>query len=156
MLALKKSFSMHRILLRSPIALLTFLIGVAAGQIWSFIRPPFLTCQGSPTTYVVLRDNGLDPFIVIGIDERVSEEDLCTTLRKVADEHQNDPAREYWLGQEHLTVRAYLMRNGVRSHFQAATLYRYIPIRNPPEAAQQDGPREDRVYRSFWLARRSL
>ena len=92
---------MHRILLQLPIALLTFLIGIAIGQLWSFIRPPSVTCQGNPTAYVVLRDNRLDPFIVIGIDEKVSEQDLCATLRQVANEHQNDPAREYWLGQEH-------------------------------------------------------
>ena len=147
---------MRRILLHSPIALLTFLIGVTAGQIWSFIWPRPANCQGSPASYVVLRDNPLEPFIMIGIDENVSEDDLCATLSKVADEHQNDPAREYWLGQEHLTVRARLMRNGVPSYFQAATLYRYIPIRYPLEAAQQDGPREDRIYRSFWLARRTL
>jgi len=146
---------MRRIALHSPLALLTFVIGIAASQIWSFIWPPSVRCQGKPEPYVILRDNGLSPFIAIGIDEGVGENNLRATLRQVADEHQNDPAREYWI-EEHLTIRAYLMRNGGTSYFQAATLYRYIPIRYPLEVAQKDGPREDLFYKSLWLARRSL
>lgn len=147
--------NMSSIALRPVVALVTFLIGISASQIWFFIWPTSLACQGTPVPYVILADNGLSPIIAIGVDEGVREQDLYATLRQVADEHQNDPAREYWI-QEHLTIRAYLFRNGVASYFPAATLYRYIPIRNPPEAAQKDGPRADLFRRSPWLARRSL
>lgn len=150
-----KTLNMSRIAHRPVVALLTFLIGISASQTWFFIWPTSLACQGTPAPYVILVDNGLNPFISIGVDEGVSEQDLYATLRQVADKHQNDPAREYWIA-DHLTIHAYLIRNGLSSRFPATTLYRYIPIRYPLEAAQKDGPRADVFRRSLWLARRSL
>jgi hypothetical protein len=100
---------MNPIALRPVVALLTFLIGISA-SIWLFIWPTSLACQGTPAPYIILADNGLYPLIAIGVEEGVSEQDLYATLRKVADEHQNDPVREYWV-EEHLTVRAYLIRS---------------------------------------------
>jgi hypothetical protein len=68
--------------------------------------------------------------ISIGVDADVSERQLCATLSQAADEHMNDPARDY-LFAPYLRVEAYLMKGGRQNSVLAGRVRRYVPPKNP-------------------------
>ena len=130
----------------------TFNIGIRVIPALNYFLPPYQRRTHKSVSYVIPNDNKLSPFIEIEVDASVSSEELCATLAEVADKHQNDAAREYWV-TEYLTVRAYLVKDGKRSYFQAGTLYRYIPVRYPvPETKG----RPDEFHTKVWLAKLSI
>jgi hypothetical protein len=132
--------------------IITFNVGVRIIPTWNYFLPPYEKGTHKSVSYMIPNDNGLNPFIEIEVDANVSSEELCATLAEVADKHQNDAAREYWV-TEYLTVRAYLVKDGKRSYFQSGTLHRYIPVRYPvPETKGKP----DEFYTQVWLAKLSL
>ncbi len=128
------------------------MFGIYATSMWAHFIPPYTKGIDEPVPYEVLADNGISHVIEIGVDANVSRSQLCATMNNVADTNQDDPAREYWIGED-LIVRAYLVRDGRKSYFKAGTLYRYIPVKHPV-TEKEDRP--DRFYTSVWLARLSL
>jgi len=81
------------------------------------------------TSYKVIEDN-MGTKVIIGLRADVNEEELRATLRKAADDHQNDPARDY-LGSMYLWVEAYLVLDGRQSATSAGILRRCVPFDNP-------------------------
>lgn len=81
--------------------------------------------------YEILYDD-MGMLIRIGVEADVNEEQLRATLVKVADEHQDDTARDY-LTSMYLWVEAYLIRDRRQSGISAGRLRRYVPPGNPEE-----------------------
>src|SRR5438270_10623841 len=77
---------------------------------------------------VVYEDNG--SLIQIAVSANISEEQLRATLLKVANQHQDDPARDY-LMSDYLWVEAYLTSGEHRSKEAAGSIARYVPWTNP-------------------------
>ena len=106
----------------------TLIIGVLAHIVWLSYNPPFVK-ERDTVRYVMLADNMIT-IIAIGVDANISERQLYATLSQAADEHMNDPARDY-LFFPYLIVEAYLIKDGKESSEIAGTLRRYVPPRNP-------------------------
>ena len=87
--------------------------------------------SGEGVSYSLL-DDDMGTIIKIGVVPTISEKELRATLVKAADEHQDDPARDY-LGSMFLRVEAYLVKDGKQSTAKAGTLVRYVPPGNPAE-----------------------
>ena len=119
---------MRRILLKLLVLIVTLVIGVSADVAWSSYNPPFVK-ERDRVHYVMLADNMIT-IIAIGVDSNVSERQLFATLSQAADEHMNDPARDY-LFVPCLEVEAYLIKDGKESSKIAGRLRRYVPPRNP-------------------------
>jgi len=81
--------------------------------------------------YKILSDD-LGSVLTIGLEESVTEDQLRATLVKAANEHQDDPARDY-LTSMFLSIDAYLVRNGNQSKIPAGQLKRRVPPGNPRE-----------------------
>jgi hypothetical protein len=119
---------MRKVLLKPLVLIVTLMIGVLAHVAWLSCNPPFVK-ERDTVPYVLLADNMIT-IITIGVDANVSERQLHATLSQAADEHMNDPAREYlWFPS--LTVDAYLIRDGKESSEIAGSLRRYVPRGNP-------------------------
>jgi hypothetical protein len=119
---------MRRILLKLSALIVTFIIGVLAHIVWLSCNPPFVK-ERDTVGYVVLADN-LITIMAIGVDASISERQLYATLSQAADEHMNDPGRDY-LWFPYLNVEAYLIKDGKESSQIAGSLRRYVPPRNP-------------------------
>lgn len=87
--------------------------------------------QSQAVAYQILNDE-MGTVIRIGIEPDVNESQLRATLAKAANEHQDDPARDY-LTSMVLWVEAYLVREGRQSSIPAGRLRRYVPPGNPAE-----------------------
>lgn len=98
--------------------------------------------QGQAVSYKILNDE-MGTIIRIGIEPDVNEDELRATLAKAANEHQDDPARDY-LASMVLWVEAYLVREERQSTIPAARLRRYVPPGNPAER------RSMKVDRAKW------
>src|SRR5713101_1504298 len=81
--------------------------------------------------YRILSDD-MGTIIRIGVDPDISEEQSRTTLATAANEHQDDPARDY-LASMYLWVEAYLVKDGRQSGTPAGRIQRYVPPGNPAE-----------------------
>jgi|SRR5215831_17681124 len=81
-------------------------------------------------SYEVLEDE-MGSVIHIGVPFEINEAQLRAMLVKAANDHQDDPARDY-IGL-YLTVEAYLVQNGRPSTTPAGRLKRYVPLKNPQE-----------------------
>jgi hypothetical protein len=95
-------------------------------------RPHAASQLKQPTTHVnyqILQDD-LGTIIKIGVECPIDEKHLKSTLLKIADEHQDDAARDY-LTSKYLYVRAYLISGAKQSSVAAGALRRYVPLRNP-------------------------
>jgi hypothetical protein len=68
--------------------------------------------------------------IRIGVKSNVNEEQLRVTLVNAANEHQDDPGRDY-LTSMFLWVEAYLEKDGQQSAIPAGRLRRSVPLENP-------------------------
>ena len=119
---------MRRILLKLLALIVTLIIGVLTHNAWLSYNPAFVK-ERDTVPYVMLADN-MVTIIVIGVDANISERQLHATLSQAADEHMNDPAREY-LFFPHLNVEAYLIKDGKQSCEKAGSLGRHVPPRNP-------------------------
>ena len=82
-------------------------------------------------SYEVL-DDYMGTTIKIGVVSTINEKELRATLAKAADDHQDDPARDY-LTSRFLVIEAYLKKDGRQSNTPAGTLRRYIPPGNAGE-----------------------
>ena len=90
--------------------------------------------------------------ILLAVSPRITEDELRAALKKVADERQDDPARDYLF--DRLWVIAYLEARGRCSRREAGRLGRFVPARNPPPSAP---PREkDLVTIRLRDARRTM
>jgi hypothetical protein len=104
---------------------------------------------------VVYEDNG--SFIQIAVPADINEEQLRATLVKVANERQDDPARDY-LMSEYLWIEARLIQGERQSKETAGSLARYVPWTNP-EARRRlkvDRSMFDKFSISLDRAKRSL
>ena len=119
---------MRRILLKLLAFIATLIIGVLTHIVWLSCNPPFVK-ERDTVRYAMLADNMIT-IIAIGVDANISERQLYATLSQAADEHMNDPARDY-LFFPYLDVEAYLIKDGKESSEIAGSLRRYVPPRNP-------------------------
>lgn len=119
---------MRRILLKLLALFVTLIIGVLIHSAWLSYNPPFVK-ERDTVPYVMLADNMIT-IIAIGVDANISERQLYAALSQAADDHMNDPAREY-LFFPHLNVEAYLIKDGKQSSEIAGSLGRYVPPGNP-------------------------
>ncbi len=87
--------------------------------------------QKNAISYSIL-DDDMGTLIKIGVSATITEEQLRATLVKAANDHQDDPARDY-LTSMFLRVDAYLVKDENRSTATAGTLRRYVPPGNPAE-----------------------
>jgi hypothetical protein len=120
---------MRRAFFRLSVLIVALVAGVIAQSIWRSYHPPFVKGQDKPVPYTILADNMIT-IIDIGVDADVSERQLYATLSQAADDHMNDPARDY-LFIPYLRVEAYLMKGGKQSPVMAGSLRRHVPPRNP-------------------------
>lgn len=119
---------MRRIILKLSALIVALTIGLSAHVAWLACNPPF-DKERDTLRYELLADNMIT-IIAIGVDSDISERQLYATLSQAADEHMNDPARDY-LFVPYLDVEAYLINNGKESSEIAGSLRRYVPPRNP-------------------------
>jgi hypothetical protein len=75
-------------------------------------------------------DEDMGGYMAIAVPFDVTIEQLQATLVKVANEHQDDRARDY-LMSIYLGVDAFLVQNGRQSEEAAGHLRRYVPWSNP-------------------------
>jgi hypothetical protein len=109
-----------------------------------------------PVPYKIL-DDEMGTIIRIGVKADVNEPQLRATLAKAADEHQDDPARDYLTG-DFLSVQAYLVREERQSAAPAGQLRRYVPAGNARERKKITGDRgkEDSFTITLDDAKRTL
>jgi hypothetical protein len=103
------------------------------GWLW-YIHP------GNPVAAVIktskavpyqIIDDDMGSYMAIGLPFDVTTEQLQATLVKVANEHQDDPMRDY-LMSIYLGVDAFLVQqDGLQSKEAAGHLRRYVPWANP-------------------------
>lgn len=112
------------------------------------------TLQAAP--YQIL-DDDLGNFITIAIPSQVTIEQLQATLVKVANEHQDDRARDY-LMSAYFVVDAYLLQDQRKSQQRAGRLTRYVPFSGPEERRNMKRDRSmfDKFETSLDEAKRSM
>ena len=116
---------------------------------WPFAHPrPKNENSSGAVRYSVL-DDYMGSIIRIGVISTITENELRATLVKAADEHQDDPARDY-LSSRFLMIEAYLVKNGSQSPRAAGTLRRYVPPGNPAERSKLINDR--RKYDTFTIS----
>lgn len=115
----------------------------------------------NPVKYDVAKDD-MGTKLSISVASDIDEGQLRATLRKAADDHQYDAARDLLLS-DYLWVEAYLTDGQSQSGVAAGRLRRYVP---PKNANRQSGNwwdwisritgREDQLSISLSEARQSL
>jgi hypothetical protein len=113
---------------------LILIVAVAGAGCWPLARqsqPADKETLKNAVSYSIL-DDDMGTTIGIGLNSSVTEEQLRATLVKAANDHQDDPARDY-LTSMFLWVEAYLVRDGDQSRIPAGRLKRYVPPGNPAE-----------------------
>lgn len=105
---------------------------------------------------VILYDEN-DSLIQIGVPANVTEQQLRATLVKVANDRQDDAARDY-LMSAYLRVQAYLLRDGHQSSAPAGQLVRYVPFTNPARrrSLRRDRSKMDKIEVDLRAASPSL
>lgn len=78
--------------------------------------------------YSIIED-GMGTKLQIGVPANIDEKQLRATLRKAADDHQYDAARDLLLS-DYLWVEAYLTNGRTQSDTVAGRLRRYVPPKN--------------------------
>jgi hypothetical protein len=99
------------------------------------------TNQSQAVAYKLLRDDNGD-VIGIGVPADVTESQLRATLVRAANEHQDDPARDYMFPGLYLWIDAYLVKDDHQGTVTAGRLRRFVPPGNP---AQRQQIRSDRT-----------
>ena len=142
------------------IALVSLLIVTATGSgCWLFAQdsqPSDKDSQKNAVPYDIL-DDYLGTEIKIGVNSFITEEQLRATLVKAANDHQDDPARDY-LTLMFLSVDAYLVKDDSRSSVPAGRLKRYVPPGNPAERRRlkTDRTKDDKFTITLDEARKTL
>jgi hypothetical protein len=117
------------------IAFVSLLVVTATGAgCWLFGRnsqPSDKDTVKIAVSYSILEDD-MTTTIRIGVNSSITEEQLRATLVRAANDHQDDPARDY-LTSMFFWVEAYLVRDRDRSSVPAGRLKRYVPPGNPAE-----------------------
>ncbi|HET6975280.1 MAG TPA: hypothetical protein VFI24_03080 [Pyrinomonadaceae bacterium] len=136
------------------VAGLLVLSGTVAGC-WLFAKQVQRSAK-DVVPYEVL-DDYMGTTIKIGVVSTINEKELRATLAKAADDHQDDPARDY-LASRFLQIEAYLIKDGKQSNTPAGTLRRSVPAGNPAERRKLtvDRTRDDTFTIRIAEARNSL
>jgi hypothetical protein len=124
---------------RVPVCVL--LVTLPAGLWWLLHhadQSPAWAAASQAVPYKILNDDNGDS-ISIGVQANVNEQQLRSTLVTAANEHQDDPARDYF--GLYLWVNAYLLYDGHQSKITAGRLRRLIPFANPAERKKMTGDR---------------
>jgi|SRR5947209_1140477 len=114
--------------------LISLLIATATVGYWLLAQeshPSDKDTLNDAVSYSIL-DDYMGTKIRIGVNASITEQQLRATLVKAANDHQDDPARDY-LTSMFLWVEAYLVRDGEQSSISAGRLRRYVPPGNPAE-----------------------
>ena len=131
----------------------------AGGSLWFVTRASQNAARETSSNSAVYRmlSDDMETIIRIGVDADISEGQLRTTLATAANEHQDDPARDY-LTSMYLWVEAYLVKDGRQSGTPAGRLKRYVPPGNPAERKKMTGNREryDRFKVTLEESKRTL
>jgi hypothetical protein len=107
-----------------------------------------------PAPYKILYDE-MTAKIIIGVVPEINEQQLRATLVKVANDHQDDAARDYLIA-DHLWIDAYLVRGEWQSSIPAGRLGRYVPPRNPDAKDEDPNTRkEDQIFITLEEAKRT-
>ncbi|SRR6266498_3390346 len=111
---------------------------------------------GQSVPYKIL-DDEMGTIIRIGVKADINEQQLRATLAKAADEHQDDPARDY-LTADFLSVQAFLFREERQSTVPAGQLRRFVPAGNARDRKKITGDRgkEDSFTITLDNAKRTL
>ena len=115
--------------------------------------------QSEPVPYEVLDDQ--QTRIRIAVAPEVDEKQLRATLRKAADDHQNDPERDLLLST-YMWVEVYLLDGQRQSAAPAGKLRRYVPPKQPREHKDWLDwlpdlvGKKDKFYLTLEKARKSL
>jgi hypothetical protein len=141
-----------------------FLILIAASAatlaLWLVIRGSqsrgYRDLSNQTVSYKILSDD-MGTTVRIGVPPDINEEQLRATLARVANEHQDDPARDY-LTSMSLFVEAYLVGEEQRSTIPAGRLRRFVPPGNPASRRKMTVDREkgDRIDINLDDAKRAL
>lgn len=83
---------------------------------------------GEPMPYVMIEDD-MGTRLKNSVPADIDEKQLRVTLRKAADDHQYDAARDLLLS-DYFWVEAYLMNGRIQSTVTAGRLRRYVPPKN--------------------------
>ena len=102
-------------------------------------------------------DDDMGSCVAIGLPFDVTTEQLQATLVKVANEHQDDPKRDY-LMSIYLGVDAFLVQDGRQSKEAAGHLRRYVPWANAKnrKSMQVDRSMFDKLDISLDHARQTI
>lgn len=146
----------------TPYRVLVFIASVYLG-VWVFstsqalLHPTAIRrAVAQPVRYTILYDR-MDTIIEIGVPLDVTEDQLWATMDQVANEHQDDAARDY-LTFSHLKVVAYLTTGEKKSGQPAGVLRRYVPWLDPErrKALTVDRGADDKFSVTLDEARREL
>src|ERR1700726_280708 len=102
------------------------------GWVW-YIHPSDPMVAVNKTSKAVpyqIVDDDMGSYMAIGLPFDVTTEQLEATLVKVANEHQDDRARDYLMSM-YLDVDAFLVQDGRQSKEAAGHLRRYVPFTYP-------------------------
>jgi hypothetical protein len=146
----KEKHQLSKVYVTLIIVLILLYVGACVGQ-----RPTQNQVTTEPDSYKILKDD-MGFTIRVGVGSEIDEQKLRATLVKVADDHQNDAARDY-LVSDHLWIDAYLMLGEKLSTIPAGRIGRYVPPRNP-EAKDEDPSteKEDQFIITLEAARKTL
>jgi hypothetical protein len=142
---------------RILVVMTLWLVSVISPACWPFEQQGRKSENSSDALPYNILDDQMGTIIRIGVISTITENELRATLVKSADEHQDDPARDY-LTSRFLMVEAYLVKNGSQSSIAAGTLRRYVPPGNPAERSKltNDRSKYDTFTISIDEASRSL
>jgi hypothetical protein len=128
-----------------------------------FLRPGEHNQQdaAAPVDYSIIEDY-MGTKVKIGVPVDIDEKQLRATLRKAADDHQYDAARDLLLS-DYLWVEAYLTNGRTQSTVTAGRLRRYVPPKNEKrkpgnwwDVLSQIAGRQDQFSINLSGARKSL
>ena len=115
--------------------LVSLLVATAtAAGCWLFApedRPSDKSTVKNAVPFSIL-DDDMGIIIKIGVSPSITEQQLRATLVRAANDHQDDPARDY-LTSMFLWVEAYLVKDRDQSSVPGGRLKRYVPPGNPAE-----------------------
>lgn len=102
-------------------------------------------------------DDDMGSYVAIGLPFDVTTEQLQATLVKVANERQDDRARDYLMSM-YLDVDAFLVQDGRQSKEPAGHLRRYVPFTYPEKrkSMRRDRSMFDKLDISLDHARQTI
>jgi hypothetical protein len=129
------------------------------GRVWYLHPgdPAVATNKTSKAMPYQIIDEDMGSYIAVAVPFNVTTEQLKATLVKVANEHQDDPKRDY-LMSAYLGVDAFLIKDGRQSKEAAGHLRRYVPFTNPEKrkSMRRDRSMFDKLDISLDHARQTI